>query len=211
MDEEIFDEAADDARTGSEVVVEEVATQYDTERADEDQNDRYASIRAHFEAGVPLTDEETDAVADVAVGYLRGILKLFGEEGCSIDEYDGDDGELILDVNGGDLAVLIGRHGSTLDALQLLVSSLVSAKLRFHYPVVVDIEGYKGRRKEKVQSLARRAASKARREGGRVSLPPMNAYERRIVHLTLVGDDDVTTHSEGEEPNRRVIVTAVRK
>lgn len=210
MDEEIFDEAADGPEEQAEVVVTEVVAHDDEGEADAEQGDPYASIRAHFEAGVPLTDEETDAVADVAVGYVRGILRLFGEEGCSIDEYDGDDGELILDVNGGDLAVLIGRHGSTLDALQLIVSSLVSAKLRFHYPVVVDIEGYKGRRKEKLRSLARRAASKVRREGGRVSLPPMNAYERRIVHLELVGDEGVTTHSEGEEPNRRVIVTAVR-
>lgn len=207
MDEELIEEQEVAVQAGDEVT-EPVSA--DAGETPEPADSPYASIKEHYEAGVPLTEQETDAVADVAVSYLRGILRLFGEEGCTIDEYDGDDGELILDVNGGNLAVLIGRHGSTLDALQLVVSSLVSARLRFHYPVVVDIEGYKSRRREKLQSLARRAAGRVRKGEGRVALPPMNAYERRIVHLTLVSASDVTTHSEGEEPNRRVIVTAVR-
>ena len=172
--------------------------------------DEFASIREHYEAGLELTDEEMDTVADVAVDFLNNILALFGETSSSIDEYDGDDGELILDVNGGDLAVLIGRHGKTLDALQMVLSSLVSNKLKFHYPVSVDIEGYKTRRKNKIQQMARQAADRARKQGGRVTLAPMNAFERRLVHLALVSYDDVTTHSEGEEPNRRVVITMVR-
>lgn len=171
--------------------------------------DEFASIREHFEAGLELTDEEMDKVADVAVDYLKNILALFGETNSSIDEYDGDEGELILDVNGGDLAVLIGRHGKTLDALQMVLSSLMSNRLKFHYPVSVDIEGYKSRRKNKIQQMARQAADRARKQG-RVTLAPMNAFERRLVHLALVSYDDITTHSEGEEPNRRVIITTVR-
>ena len=172
--------------------------------------DEFASIREHFEAGLELTDEEMDKVADVAVDYLKNILALFGETNSSIDEYDGDEGELILDVNGGDLAVLIGRHGKTLDALQMVLSSLMSNRLKFHYPVSVDIEGYKSRRKNKIQQMARQAADRARKQG-RVTLAPMNAFERRLVHLALVSYDDITTHSEGEEPNRRVIITTVRR
>lgn len=170
----------------------------------------YDSIRRHYEDGVTLTDSEVDTIADVAVDFLRGILTCFGEDKASIDEYVGDEGELILDVNGGDLAVLIGRHGRTLDSLQMVLNSLMSSNLKFHYPVVVDIEGYKSRRKEKLQNMARSAATRAKRQHGKVALTPMNAYERRLVHLALVGDEGVTTHSEGEEPNRRVIVTAVR-
>lgn len=173
-----------------------------------DAADEFSSIREHFEAGVELTEEETDKVADVAVEYLRELLGFFGETSCSIDEYDGDNGELILDVNGGDLAVLIGRHGRTLDALQMVLSSLMSSTLKFYYPIVVDIESYKSRRKSKVQGLARAAAAKARKQG-RVAMAPMNAYERRLVHLALYDDDSVTTHSEGEDPNRRVVITAV--
>lgn len=173
-----------------------------------DTADEFSSIRERFEAGAELTEEETDKVADVAVEYLRELLGFFGETSCSIDEYDGDNGELILDVNGGDLAVLIGRHGRTLDALQMVLSSLMSSTLKFYYPIVVDIESYKSRRKSKVQGLARAAAAKARKQG-RVAMAPMNAYERRLVHLALHDDDSVTTHSEGEDPNRRVVITAV--
>lgn len=173
-----------------------------------DAADEFSSIRERFEAGAELTEEETDKVADVAVEYLRELLGFFGETSCSIDEYDGDNGELILDVNGGDLAVLIGRHGRTLDALQMVLSSLMSSTLKFYYPIVVDIESYKSRRKSKVQGLARAAAAKARKQG-REAMAPMNAYERRLVHLALHDDDSVTTHSEGEDPNRRVVITAV--
>lgn len=176
----------------------------------EAKDDAFAGIRQRVEEGVALTDDEVDQIADAAVGYLRGILSCFGEDKASIDEYVGDEGELILDVNGGDLAVLIGRHGRTLDSLQMVLNSLMSSNLKFHYPVVVDIEGYKSRRKDKLQNMARSAAAKAKRQHGKVALAPMNAYERRLVHLALVDDEGVTTHSEGEEPNRRVIVTALR-
>lgn len=174
-------------------------------------SDMAATIKEKYEAGQELTDDELDFVADAAIRSIKDILSYFGETGSSIDEYDGDNGELILDINGGDLAVLIGRHGRTLDALQMVVSSLLSSTLGFHYPIVVDIEGYKSRRKNKVQSLARSAAARAKKQHGSVSLPPMNAYERRLVHLALVDDDSVITHSEGEEPMRHVVVTLVNK
>jgi spoIIIJ-associated protein len=174
-------------------------------------SDMAATIKEKYEAGQELTDDELDFVADAAIRSIKDILSYFGETGSSIDEYDGDNGELILDINGGDLAVLIGRHGRTLDALQMVVSSLLSSTLGFHYPIVVDIEGYKSRRKNKVQSLARSAAARAKKQHGSVSLPPMNAYERRLVHLALMDDDSVVTHSEGEEPMRHVVVTLVNK
>ena len=173
-------------------------------------SDDFSEIRDHFESGQELTDAEMDAIADLAVGYLKGILALFGENDCCIDEYDGENGELILDVNGGDLAVLIGRHGRTLDALQMVLNSLMSSRIKFYYPLVVDIEGYKSRRRKKIESIARSSAARAKERGGKVTLSPMNAYERRIVHLTLRDDDGVVTHSEGEDPERRVVITAVR-
>lgn len=170
--------------------------------------DEFAGIREHFEAGIALTDDEMDKVADLAVGYLKGILELFGETHSSIDEYDGDNGELILDINGGDLAVLIGRHGRTLDALQMVLSSLLSSHIKFYYPVVVDIEGYKTRRKQKIHDMAVSAAERVRKNGGQATLSPMNAYERRLVHLALVDFEGISTHSEGEDPDRRVVIVA---
>ena len=83
-------------------------------------DDSFAEIKSRYEGDQGLTDADVDAIADLAVSYLRSLLSYFGEENVSVDEYDGDDGELILDISGGDLAVLIGRHGRTLDALSLI-------------------------------------------------------------------------------------------
>lgn len=170
----------------------------------------FDEIRAAFEASGELTDEQVDVVADTAIDILKSILACFGENSCSIDEYDGDEGELILDVNGGDLAILIGRHGVTLDSLQVIFASMLTKRIGFHYPIVVDIEGYKSRRRDKVQSMARNTAAKARKTGRAVKMNPMNAYERRLVHLALRGDDSITTHSEGVDPERYVVITPVK-
>ncbi len=188
---------------------EDVLVEPKTVSGDTEQDDEFSSMRERFEAGERLTDDEMDTIADLAVEYLKQILGLFGETSSSIDEYDGDEGELILDVNGGDLAVLIGRHGRTLDALQMVLTSLMSSRLKFYYPIVVDIEGYKNRRRHKLEDMARSSAARAKKRHGTVALSPMNAYERRIVHLALLDDDGVVTHSEGEEPERHVVVTAV--
>jgi spoIIIJ-associated protein len=165
------------------------------------------TLREHHDAGVAFTDEEIDAVADIALQVIHDILRPFGEDSVSIDEYLGDDGELIFDISEGDLAILIGRHGKTLDAFQLVVSSMVNYKLGFHYPVVVDIEGYKNRRKSKVQSMARNAAEKVKAHGGSVKLPYMTPYERRLVHLALRNESRIDTHSEGEDPERYVVIS----
>lgn len=193
-----------------EVDLVELTSEVVIDDADEIEGDEASSLlREHYESGT-MSDEEIDAIADTAVVFLREIFALFGETGIVIDEYEGDDGELILDASGGDLAVLIGRHGRTLDSLQLLLSSYIANTIHFHYPIVVDIEGYKSRRRAKLASLARHAAARAKRQRGTVRMAPMNSYERRIVHLALVDDVEVATHSEGDDPNRFVVITYVR-
>ena len=167
----------------------------------------YPEIVAHYKAGVELTDDELDTIADVAISVVRSILSHFDADDSPIDEYEGDEGELILDITAPDLAVLIGRHGRTLESLQTLVSLLVSRKLGFRYPVSVDVEGYKSRRHDKVISMAKSAASRAVSQGRTVNLPPMSAYERRLVHIALREDDRIDTHSEGVDPERRVVIT----
>lgn len=169
----------------------------------------YAAIAERYKAGEELTDEELDTIADVAVSVLRDLLSFFDARESPIDEYEGDEGELILDVTAPDLAVLIGRHGRTLESLQTIFSLLVSRKLGFRYPVAVDVEGYKSRRHDKVISMAHSAASRAVRQHSTVSLPPMSAYERRLVHIALRDNDRVDTHSEGAEPERCVVITLV--
>ena len=151
-----------------------------------------------------FTDEEVDAVADTAIAALQDILKYFDVGEVTIDEYDGDEGELILDITGDDLAVLIGRHGKTLDALQFLISAITTRTMGFRYPVVV--EGYKSRQREKLENLAYSAAHRARTQHRSIKLRPMTPYERRIIHITLRDEDGVETASEGEGSARHVVV-----
>lgn len=153
-----------------------------------------------------LSDEEMDRVADAAVGALREILTRLGIEEPTIEEYEGDEREIILDVVGGDLGLLIGRHGRTLDALQAAVGAITTRSLGFRYPIVVDVEGYRHRRRQKIEDIARRAADRAARHRQPVRLRPMTAYERRVVHVTLRADGRVVTGSEGQEPYRQVVV-----
>ena len=147
-----------------------------------------------------LTDEDLDRIADTAIGALQDILKYFEVGEVTIE------GELILDITGDDLAVLIGRHGKTLDALQFLVSAITVRTIGFRYPVIVDVEGYKSRQREKLESIARSSANRAASQNRSIKLRPMTPYERRIVHICLRDDDRVETASEGEGSARHVVI-----
>lgn len=155
---------------------------------------------------IEVTEEELDAIADTAIAALQDILKYFNVGEVTIDEYEGDERELILDITGDDLAVLIGRHGRTLDALQFVVSAITVRSMGFRYPVIVDVEGYKSRQREKLESIARSTANKAASQHRSVKMRPMTPYERRIVHIALRDDDRVDTASEGEGSARHVVV-----
>ena len=155
---------------------------------------------------IEVTEEELDAIADTAIAALQDILKYFNVGEVTIDEYEGDEGELILDITGDDLAILIGRHGRTLDALQFVVSAITVRSMGFRYPVIVDVEGYNIRQREKLESIARSTANKAASQHRSVKMRPMTPYERRIVHIVLRDDDRVDTASEGEGSARHVVV-----
>lgn len=160
-----------------------------------------------YEAEGQYSEEEVDRIADTAIDAIQDILKYFDVGEVSIEEYEGDEGELILDITGDDLAVLIGRHGRTLDALQFLISSITSRIVGHRYPIVVDVEGYKARQRQKIEDIALNAADKAVDQDRSIKLHPMTPYERRIVHITLRGDERVETMSEGEGRARRVVVS----
>lgn len=153
-----------------------------------------------------FTDEQIDAVADTAMSVIKDLVGYFEVGDIAIDEYEGDEGELILDITGDDLAVLIGRHGRTLDSLQFMVSAITTRKLGYRYPLVVDVEGYKSRQRQKLEDIAYNAAERVAEQGRSVKLRPMSPYERRIIHLTLRDHDAVETFSEGEGRARRVVV-----
>ena len=112
-----------------------------------------------------------------------------------------------IELSGEEMGVLIGKRGQTLDSLQYLVSLVVNKYSEEYIRVKIDTENYRERRKETLENLARNIAYKVKRTRKTVSLEPMNPYERRVIHSALQNDRYVTTHSEGEEPYRRVVVT----
>lgn len=182
----------------SEDTINNISDEFDEESTDSADQDETLEEKEE--------DEKLDHVADIAIDILDSILQYFNLGETTIDEYEGDEGELILDITGDDLAILIGRHGRTLDALQFLVSSLTSRQLGYRFPVVVDVEGYKDRQRSKLEKIAYRAADKAIEQDRNIKLHPMNPYERRLVHIALRDYNGVYTQSEGQGTNRHVVV-----
>lgn len=122
-------------------------------------------------------------------------------------KYDELDRFMDIDLSGDEMGVLIGKRGQTLDSLQYLTSLVVNKDVENYIRVKVDTENYRKRRKDTLENLAKNIAFKVKRTKRPVSLEPMNPYERRIIHSALQNDRYVTTHSEGDEPFRRVVVT----
>ena len=138
------------------------------------------AIHDHMVAHEPLSDEEKNFIGDIVTRKIEETLSFFGERNVRIDEYETDDHSLIFDIFGDDLAVLIGHHGHTLDALQSIINAFLSNALHFYYPISLDVEGYKERRKEKIQAIALSAAARAKRRGCRVVLAPMSLS---LIHI----------------------------
>jgi spoIIIJ-associated protein len=173
---------------------------------EEDLEEAAPQVAAPETGPVVLSDEEFEQVADAAVEVIQEVLSSFGIS-SNIDEYEGDEGEVILDIVGGELGIMIGRHGKTLESLQTVVSAIANKKLERRYPILVDVEGYRARRKVKLEEMARQAADRVNRQGRPVKMRPMSAYERKVIHMSLRNDRRVVTASEGDEPFRQVVVS----
>ncbi|MBP5181112.1 MAG: KH domain-containing protein [Clostridiales bacterium] len=153
---------------------------------------------------------EGDAVSeaeDAAVQFVAEVLSGIGIHG-NMDSYREDDA-IFISVSGGDCGAAIGRHGETLEAISYMTNLIANKHSEERVHVHLDVGGYRKHREQIIEGLADRAANKALRYGRDVAMESMNPAERRMVHSYLQGVDGVTTHSEGEEPNRRVIVTPV--
>ena len=151
-----------------------------------------------------------DEVQNRARKFLEDVFKAMGIEASVELRYNSDNRSLNINLNGEDMGILIGKRGQTLDSLQYLVSLVINKGSDDYVRVKVDTENYRQRRKETLENLARNIAYKVKRTKRPVSLEPMNPYERRIIHSALQNDKYVTTHSEGDEPFRRVVVTLKR-
>lgn len=110
------------------------------------------------------------------------------------------------EMDGENIAILIGKRGQTLNALQYLAHLAINKQKDKYFTVTLDAEGYRGRRKETLESLAHKMADKAKRLNKKVALEPMPAYERKIIHSALQGHKDVTTYSDGHEPHRHIVI-----
>ena len=146
-------------------------------------------------------------VEDKSIAFLKDVLHAMDIPAVVEAEYNEE--EELLDINliGEDMGILIGKRGQTLESLQYLVSLVVNKSTNGYIRVKVDTENYRSRRKATLENLAHNIAAKVKRTRRPVSLEPMNPYERRIIHSALQNDKYVTTHSEGEEPYRKVVVT----
>ena len=142
--------------------------------------------------------------------FLNDVFAAMNIEVVVNVEYDEKERNMNIDLAGEDMGMLIGKRGQTLDSLQYLVSLVVNKETEEYVRVKVDTENYRERRKATLENLAKNMAHKVKRIRRSVSLEPMNPYERRIIHAALQDDKYVTTHSEGDEPYRRVVITPKR-
>lgn len=193
-----------------EIKTEEVKTE---KEADEKKNVIKSEVTEKADRKAPnneekknLTEDEKNEIIKKADDFLNDVFKAMEIEVNKKIEFD-NNSSLTVNLEGPDMGVLIGKRGQTLDSLQYLVSLVVNKTKGGYIRVKVDTEDYRERRKKTLENLAKNLSYKVKRTRRPVTLEPMNPYERRVIHSTLQNDKFVTTHSEGEEPYRRVVIT----
>ncbi len=154
-----------------------------------------------------VSDIDAGKLTSKADAFLKEVFDAMKMEVAIESKFNAEDNILDIELSGAEMGVLIGKRGQTLDSLQYLVSLVVNKESADYIHVKVDTENYRERRKATLENLAKNISYKVRKSRQSVALEPMNPYERRIIHSALQGDRYVTTHSEGEEPFRRVVVT----
>lgn len=201
-------EEADFAETDDDEPAEdeenEEAEEAVSEDGEEDGGDDAAEASDEDEA-----ENKLELVSDTIEKFLNDILVCFNLEGVNHVKMDEEDGRILADIDGDDCGILIGRKGETLHSLQYLTSLVANKTGKSRMRVTLDIGGYKAKRENSVASLALRTAQRAVRTNQAYELTPMSAAERRVVHETLQDFKGVTTYSEGDEPNRYVVIDLV--
>lgn len=185
------------------------------ELSKEEKKEEVVKTPVEKEESVPARKEKETAVVTeeskkAVEAFLLDTLKAMGMEVEITSEVDAD-GALSIDMKGENMGILIGKRGQTLDSLQYLANRVANKHQSGYVRVKLDTENYRARREETLKHLAKNIAHKVKRNRKPVSLEPMNPYERRIIHSVLQSDKYVSTHSEGEEPYRRVVITPSRR
>lgn len=175
---------------------------------EQDEHRETAPVKEKKEVELAPVEEVT---METCRKFVQDVLEAMHMEDVQVTASVDEEGALAINMDGKDMGILIGKRGQTLDSLQYLTNRVANKMQSGYVRVKLDTEDYRRRRKETLENLARNIASKVKRTRRTVALEPMNPYERRIIHSALQADPAVTTHSEGEEPYRRVVVTLVRK
>ena len=165
-------------------------------------------VKERKEVELAVVEENTIQMCEK---FIYDVLKTMNMEDVKVTSQIDEEGALSINMDGKNMGILIGKRGQTLDSLQYLTNRVANKAQSGYVRVKLDTEDYRRRRKETLENLAKNIASKVKRTRHAVSLEPMNPYERRIIHSALQSDPAVSTHSEGEEPYRRVVVTLNRR
>ena len=165
------------------------------------------AVKEEKKEEVKKSDVNGDELIAKANSFLKEVFDAMKMEVKVDTKFNASENILDVELSGAEMGVLIGKRGQTLDSLQYLISLVVNRDVQDYIHVKVDTENYRERRKATLENLAKNISIKLKKTRQSVALEPMNPYERRIIHSALQNDRYVTTHSEGDEPFRRVVVT----
>ncbi len=152
--------------------------------------------------------KKEESVEAFTLNFVKEILAKMGLE-CKVESSE-NDGEISIEIEGEDIGIIIGKHGSTLDSIQYITNIVVNKKFDRLVRIRIDVGGYREKRMEALENMASRLASRVRKTRKAVALEPMNAYERRAIHTFIQKENGVRTKSEGNDPDRYVVIYAER-
>ncbi len=198
---------ADEALTNALIQMETTSDQIEYEVVEEEKS----GILGLFSKPAVIRVRKKENVVDTVKNFLAKTFQAMKLDVEIETEFDEVENEIHIELKGTEMGMLIGKRGQTLDSLQYLTSLVANKNKDTYTKIKIDTENYRQRRKETIENLARNVASKVKKTGRPAFLEPMNPYERRIIHAELQADKYVDTHSEGEEPHRKVVITLNRE
>lgn len=200
---------ADEALTNALIQMETTSDQIEYEVLEEEKS----GILGLFSKPAKIRVRKKEETTDVVYNFLSKIFDIMNLV-VKIDlDYNEEENIINIELSGEEMGMLIGKRGQTLDSLQYLAQLVANKnnKAENYTKIKIDTENYRQRRRETIENLARNVANKVKKTRRPAFLEPMNPFERRIIHATLQGDKFVETHSEGNEPHRKVVVTLNRE
>lgn len=205
---EVTGKTVDDAITNALIQLETTSDQIEYEVIEKGSNG-FLGLIGKQDAVIKVRKKSN--LLDDTYEFLNKMFAAMNMEVKSEIDYNGENRTMNIDFSGDEMGILIGKRGQTLDSLQYLISLVVNKESDAYIKVKVDTEDYRERRKQTLENLAKNLSYKVKRTRRPVTLEPMNPYERRIIHSALQNDRYVETHSEGDEPYRKVVITLKRR